>query len=336
LLIALGIVFLMRNIGVMQGDVWDSLWRLWPVVLIVIGLDSIYKREGLAGAAFMIGLGIIFLLANLGYLTLDVWQVVIHVWPVLIIAVGFDMIVGRRSLWASLAGLVIVLAILAGALWMYGVRPERGQIFNGQEVSQALEGASKGEIELSMGAGTMRVQSSPDANMLISGEVTTGRGSQLRQNYSQQAGVAVYRLSDNGVTMMVPGSNIIWDLGLAGSIPLDLKVNFGAGTANVNLKDLQIEGLEASMGVGSSTLVLPSEGSFSANVSAAIGTLEIVVPQGMEVRIDRDTALASMNVPDNYQERNDIYQSPGYESAQDRIDLKVNLAIGTVNVTTSP
>lgn len=336
LLIALGLVFLLRNLGYLQNDIWSSLWQLWPIVLIVIGLDNIYKREGLAGAAFLIGLGVVFLLANFGYLALDVWRVVINLWPVLIIAVGFDLIVGRKSLWASIAGLVVVLAILAGALWLYGFRQERGQVFSGQDVQQALGGAGRGQVELSMGAGELKVHSNPQADMLISGKVSTGRSNRLVQDSSMEGNVAIYRLRDNGVTMMFPGSDYVWDLGLSGAIPLDLKVNFGAGGADLNLENLQLEALEASMGVGTTMVILPGEGTFRGEISGAIGTVEILVPDGMEVRIIRDTALASLNVPNDYLEQNDIYLSPGYEGAQNRIDLQVSMAIGSVNIRSAP
>ena len=114
LLIALGIVFLLSNLRVLQGDIWETILRLWPVILIVVGLDSIYKREGLVGAIFIIGLGVVFLLANFGLLAVDVWTLLLSLWPVLLVAIGIDLVIGRRSLWASLAGLVVLLAILAG------------------------------------------------------------------------------------------------------------------------------------------------------------------------------------------------------------------------------
>ena len=74
-LIALGVIFLLNNLGVVQGSFWNALIQLWPVLLILISLDSIYRGEGMVGAAFMMGLGVVFLLANLGLLVVDVWRV---------------------------------------------------------------------------------------------------------------------------------------------------------------------------------------------------------------------------------------------------------------------
>ena len=56
LLIALGIIFLLNNVNVLQGDVWNTILRLWPLILIVIGLDSLYQRQGLGKAVMCEGL----------------------------------------------------------------------------------------------------------------------------------------------------------------------------------------------------------------------------------------------------------------------------------------
>jgi hypothetical protein len=113
ILIAIGVIFLLSNLGIVSGDIWQNLVRFWPLLLIAIGLDSIYRGEGLVGAAFMIGVGTVFLLANLGYLALDVWSLILRLWPLLLVAIGFDIIIGRRSWIASVAGLGD-LALLAG------------------------------------------------------------------------------------------------------------------------------------------------------------------------------------------------------------------------------
>jgi hypothetical protein len=47
ILIAIGIVLLLSNLGVLDWSLWDALWRLWPLILIGIGLDLMLKRKRL-------------------------------------------------------------------------------------------------------------------------------------------------------------------------------------------------------------------------------------------------------------------------------------------------
>ena len=68
ILIGAGIIFLLNNLGVIIGDPWPIIWNLWPVLLIVIGLDILFGHRsllgGLIGAALgvLLVVGIIFLL----------------------------------------------------------------------------------------------------------------------------------------------------------------------------------------------------------------------------------------------------------------------------------
>lgn len=334
LLIALGIVFLLSNVGILPGDVWDSILRLWPVILIVIGLDSIYKREGLVGAIFMIGLGTVFLLANLGILAINVWQLVLRLWPVLLVAIGLDLVVGRRSLWATLAGLVVLLAILAGALWLYGVQFESGQAMQGQEVRQALQGATRAEIVLENGAGDVTIHALSGSNDLIAGRVTSGRGRRAFEDFSIQGSTATFRLHETGTYMFVGGraGERTWDLGLSPQPALDIRYSQGAGNTDLDLSGLQVSALQVNMGVGQTTVTLPVEGNFDAKIDGAIGQIVIVVPEGMSLRVRSNTALANISVPGGYQKSDRVYTSPGYESAANKVNLEVSMAIGNVSV----
>ncbi len=41
-LVALGVLFLLKNLDVIQGDVWDI---LWPLLIIAFGASLIFKRR---------------------------------------------------------------------------------------------------------------------------------------------------------------------------------------------------------------------------------------------------------------------------------------------------
>lgn len=68
ILIALGAAFLLNNLGIISVD-WFSLWRYWPVLLVVVGLDLLLSRSVLGSlVAAVIGLvligGVLFLASS--------------------------------------------------------------------------------------------------------------------------------------------------------------------------------------------------------------------------------------------------------------------------------
>ena len=335
-LIILGVIFLLNNIGVLTGDVWNTILQLWPVLLIALGLDTILRRQGLVGPVFLIGLGIVFLLANYGLLAVNVWDVVLRLWPVLLVAIGLDIVIGRRSPLLSLVGLVLVLAVLAGALWLYGVRFESGQVLNSEQISQAVGAATAARVVIEPAAGSLRItaMSSPDG--LVEG--TAGRVGQEKvvSEYSISGGTATFTLrGTGGVFISVPRGNQgewNWNLALTPAIPIDLKTSLGAGQSLIDLTGLDISALDANLGVGQTTVVLPSEGDFEGKVEGAIGQIVIQVPKGMALRIRSDTGLATIDVPNDFMGQNDVFTSPGFTGAQHYIDLQVGQAIGNVNV----
>jgi len=331
LLITLGIILLLDNVGVLRGDTWTTIVSLWPVLLIVIGLDGIYKREGLVGATFLIGLGVIFLLANFGYLAVSVWRMVIYLWPVLLIAIGFDLVIGRRSMLGSLIGLVLILAILASSLWIFGVRVERGQGLEGEEISQALGGATKAQIDIAAGAGDLQLRSHDDADVLISGRVSRQGNLRVEESTSQSGGVIQYSLRSVGPSMISGrfDDDWGWNLAITKEIPVELEVSLGAGNAHLDLTGVQLSDLTVDMGVGKTTVTFPSESSFRASIDEAIGSIVLEVPTDIGVSIQYDTGLVGSDVPSGYQMRNDVYYSPNYESSANRIDISLDLAIGS-------
>lgn len=45
ILILLGIIFLLNNLGWLPWGLWGSLWRLWPLILVIIGLNIVLGRS---------------------------------------------------------------------------------------------------------------------------------------------------------------------------------------------------------------------------------------------------------------------------------------------------
>jgi len=297
-------------------------------------MDKRPQRGGLVGPLILIGLGIVFLLSNLGALEWDVLWTLLRIWPIFLIAGGIDLLVGRRSFLGSLLALVLIVAVFAGAFWL-AWKGEAGPVGAGEEISQDLDGATRAEIVLGPAVGTLRVEALLDSTSLVEGTVRLGSGEELEREFEIEDGVAVFTLQSEGVTIgpfAGMGDERGWDLQLNGDVPLDLEIGIGVGQADVDLTGLTVSDLDVSFGVGQTAITLPAEGDFLARVDGAIGQVVIVVPRGMEARIRLDTALVTRQLPQGYRCHDDVCTSPGYASADNRVDLEIDMAIGNVSV----
>ena len=290
-------------------------------------------RGSLIGPVILIGLGVIFLLNNLGILNWSVWDVVFRLWPVLIVAAGLDILIGRRSTLGALLSLVLTCALIAGALWLYG-SGIAGRTAT-TEISQSLDEATEAEILIAPAVGSVHVEALAESNQLVSGVVHPIRGERVHQDFEVRDGVATFRLQSEGTFVTPafgPSSGQDWDLGVSSDVPLDMEINLSVGELDVDLTDLTLDNLDVSMGVGQTRIVLPDEGNFRVHVDGAIGNTVIIVPAEMELRIHADTAISARQMPRNYQRNGDVYESPGYDDAENRIELYVSQAIGNVTV----
>jgi hypothetical protein len=334
-LIALGVVLLLKNMGVIQGNTWGVIINLWPILLIIIGLDSFWQRRGSVGAVFWIAAGVIFLLCNYGYLTISIWQAIFGLWPVLLVAIGFDILFGHRSIWGALAGGLVVLALMAGSLWYMGAGVSSLPAAAGEQVVQPLNRATQARVDLAPAAGMMKVYALPGGDNLVEGAVASTTGEHVSHTVSTSGGTIIFSLHSTGSAFFFPSARqgqYTWDIGLSPQVPIDLKAEMGAGTMDIDLSGLQISNLQVDMAVGGAMVTLPEKGRFQAKISGAIGQLVVVVPRGMEVRIRADSGLAAVSVPPGYQQQDKVYTSPGYANAENAVDLEISQAIGQIVV----
>ena len=334
LLIFIGVVFLLRNFGYINADTWDLLVNLWPLIFIALGLDGLWRGDGLSGATFSLGIGIVFLLGNFGFLQMSPWLILITLWPILLIAVGFDILIGRyKSCWSTLVGMVIILGILAGALWLSGVRLPGGQTLQGETIEIPLQDAQQARIHIEPVAGRLILDRTDDPEFLLIGTVPPSRqGSSIVVESSQEGSLAKVDIHSSGVQFFYTPDQMAWDLAMTGDVPVDLSINLAAGESLVNLDGLILDNLDYSLAVGSVQVVLPEADSFNGELSGAIGTLRIIVPENIGLEIQMNTALVYRSIPDSYHRSENLYTSPNFEEAEYRIRLVVDLAIGQVMV----
>ncbi|MBM2810355.1 MAG: hypothetical protein HW416_1114 [Chloroflexi bacterium] len=71
---------------------------------------SVFRR--LVGPAVLIAFGILLLLTNLGLIPVDVWRMTWRLWPLLLVALGLELLITGRASWGMfVVALLVVLAV---------------------------------------------------------------------------------------------------------------------------------------------------------------------------------------------------------------------------------
>jgi Cell wall-active antibiotics response 4TMS YvqF len=178
----------------------------------------------------------------------------------------------------------------------------------------------------------LRVTGLNEANNLITGKIDLAGGETASKAFNKKGDVATYQLhSEWPQGRAVNVRNHLWDLALTTRVPLNLTIKAGVGRSTLDLRELQLSGLEVSTGVGETTINLAT-GSYKVNISTGVGATTIRLPMGVAVKVELRRGLGAVNVRGDFDKDEDVYTSPNYAAATHRIDLQVQGGVGAIMI----
>lgn len=324
LLITIGLIFLGNNLGLIPGEGWEMIWRLWPILLIIAGLNDLVRREGIAWPILLIGAGVFFLLNNFGPRVWVSWTQIIQLWPVLLIAAGIDLVFKGESIWYTVTGVVLTLVLIGGSIWI--VR-EGFQVAAGYtEIREVFsEEVNQMELDLSLGAGELILGSDTPDGVLVFGSITPDKHT---DQLSVEGSTILYQLEHSE-----PGfypHTARWELGLTDDLVADLVVNNGAGEVILSLEKLNLASLDLNQGVGRMVVRLPEMDSDQVLIKQAVGTIHIQIPDNYYVAIDAQNGLSKVDFPADFELEDGYYVSPGASRLNADLLIVVEQAIGLI------
>lgn len=247
--------------------------------------------------------GVLLLLDNLGIIHVNVWGLI---WPLFMIALGVRLTLDALS---------------------------RKQTSEAEEVEIPLDSATSARIRIRHGAGRLQLDDSAGESILISGSFGGG----IQHRVKREGEVLEVEMSapvDWLPRIFLPWTGLHWRVSLNREIPLTISLETGAGESLLDLSGLQVTNLHLKTGASSTEVTLPARaGHTYAEVKAGAASVTINIPDGVAARIHATGGLASFNVNTaRFPRQNGYYQSPGYENADNRVELKVEAGMGSVEI----
>jgi hypothetical protein len=293
-----------------------------------------HRRISLVGPTILVGLGVILLLNNLGYLNWGFWEVA-RLWPILLIAAGLEILLGHRSLWASVGAALVVLVLIVGGVVLVG--QGESVVGRGGEaivLGYPRERATSASIQLDPDVTRLSIDALDDASELATATIRLRGDEQLDERYVAGDQARLTLASRTAVPRSFVGldRHASWQVGLNPDVALDLSVDLGVGEAAIDLSRLIIEEARIDFGVALVEVKLPDMGNTVLSIDGGVGTIRINVPEDLGVRIIADAGLVTRDVPPNFTRVGNTYTSPGYERADTRATVTVNLGVGTITV----
>ena len=290
----------------------------------------------IVGPFILIGLGIVLLLQQLNMIEWSLWEIAFRLWPLIIIAAGADILIARRSFIGAVASLLVVLGLLIGGIYLMGTGPAAaGETLSSEEIAYDLGDAASGDIHLSMDAGKMVVGVLPaDSKSVVAGTIRQSPREEItsRHNFSGTKVNVDIRSGWPKNYLFHTEIDHTWDLALTDRIPLTIDLSLGAGEIAADLSGLDVESINVKIGAGHLLLTLPENADMEVEISIGAGSAEIKLPDGTAYRIDCTTGVGNCDLPNGSGFWGQNYTSPEYSSADEKIDIEVNVGVGEAEV----
>jgi hypothetical protein len=198
--------------------------------------------------------------------------------------------------------------------------------------SVELDKAERVRVELKMPMGEMDVRGG--ARQLVDAEFDYNVPAWKPDiRYRSTGSAADLAIEQQGPTSVSGHAKNRWDLRFNDSVPLDMRVECGAGEARLNLGRLSLRSLEIQMGAG--TLRLDLRGTptkdYSVRIRGGVGEATVYLPRDVGVSAIAGGGIGEVSVSGLHKD-GDRYVNDAYDRAPVKIRLDIQGGVGSIKL----
>ena len=299
--IVLGAVPLAYHQGVVSSSVLGDAWRLWPLILVGIGLGFVLSRT----PAFFVGGTIVAVCFGL------VFGSVLAIGPNL--GCGYER---HNPLTVSQSGTF-------GGAASVNLDLQCGSA----TVTTSSDG--RWHVDATNSGGKATKVDSTSSELVVSSAQTGGW--QFPAGGNDDWRIALPAGSQIDLTATMDMGDAHFSLGSASVSSASFTLNLGSFHAD--LTGATVGRLKVSTNLGSASVTLDGSSDLSADLRTNLGSLEVCVPSGLGVRVAASDSLASSDFAGTGMVRvGGTWQTPGYDTATHKANLTVETSLGSLKL----
>ena len=321
----IGIILLANTLEILDWSVWSNLFKLWPLLVISLGISLIFRGKGLA---FM---------------------------GPLIIFLGIIAGVGASYMGISFEGEIVrEIKNLSREIVIEVEKVPETEVVLETEVTPEIETAPDTETtpktdEALETKGYLEIDRASIALNLAVGKLTLGESTPLlyecisqyqHKEYEpfekfshteKEANILIYH---SPVTKKRVSNNIKndWQLKLNSKIIYDLSIETGAINMDSNLSGFKVEKLYINSGVSNINLIIPQYDS-KIIIDSGVSNIDIAIPKnvGAIVNIDSGVAVKDLDI-DDFIKKDDTYISNNYNYSEFKTMIEIDCGVSNIDV----
>lgn len=299
------------------------------------------RRSSLVGAVLLVALGLFFLYSNFRP-GLDPWPLLSRYWPLLLIFLGlgkaWDQFGPRDDSQAGRAWLsggeiaVILLLVIAGIALSFQTASRR--LHDVQALDR--QGSEAVRVHIKMPAGELKLSGAASKLMEADFNYDEAEG-KPEASYRVSGGTGELDVTQPGKKFHFGPSHNNWNIRLADDVPMELKVDMGAGQSDLKVGNLSLSRLDISMGAGQVTADLTGDWKkdLDAEIHGGVGHAIILLPEDVGVRIHATGGIGSIS-SGGLKRDGDEYVNDMYGKSPVTLRLDVSGGVGNIDLRPTP
>jgi len=324
-LILIGIIFLANTLGILEWSVWSNLFKLWPLLVISLGISLIFRGKGLA---FM---------------------------GPLIIFLGIIAGVGASYMGISFEGEIVrEIKNLSREIVIEVEKVPETEVVLETEVTPEIETAPDTETtpktdEALETKGYLEIERASIALNLAVGKLTLNESTPLlyecisQYRYKEFEPFEKFSRTEKEANIIIYHSPVTkkrisndiknnWELKLNNQIIYNLSIETGAINMESNLSGFKVEKLYIKSGVSNINLVVPKYNS-KIIIDTGASNIDIAIPEnvGATVNIDSGISAKDLDIKD-FTKKDGTYISNNYNYSEFKTTIEIDCGVSNIDV----
>jgi hypothetical protein len=205
-------------------------------------------RRSLFWPIILVGVGITWLMVNLGYIPPINLGQLLKLWPILLIVLGIDIIFGRRYPWAgSVIGLLAVAGIIAFLVMSPSLGVPTTPQVKTETFTEPIGTATSAKYIIEAGSAPVTVEPGTGDGELVHAVITHRSTFHFDVSGTDKKTISLSETTDTNSWLTWDFSNVptSWKIQLAENVPTEMVLNGGSGSLEVDLTGIALSSLRA-------------------------------------------------------------------------------------------
>jgi hypothetical protein len=341
-IILVGVILLLNNFNILEWSVWYNIFKLWPLLLVSLGISLIFRRRLSWLAPMVIVVGII-IGVGAGYMGVDLSLEGTISTEVTTLQREIELVPVTKTVEQEAKEDVSESEEIITEADTETLDKEDEEITTdkAEEIAEEakvetemLPNVQKANLHLSYDVGVFNLEF--PTPLVYQCQVSYRYPNfEPIEDYSvseQIANIHIYHdsLSSSDNHFRNPKNEI--DLKLNKEIIYDLLIETGATTINYDLSKFKVEQFSVKSGASDIKIITPQYNS-DININSGVSKIDINIPENIGAIINLDTGLSSKDFGEEFKkEEGNKYISDNYNNSEYKVNINIDSGLSQISI----